>query len=94
MVQIAKVGHTYSAYNLTKLSYSLYTNSSEAYQKKAILYSAASSFLFLSTIEVFDGYSTKWGFSWGDMIANAAGIALYAGQEYYLRHQVLRLKYS
>ena len=42
---------------------------------------SAASLLFLSTIEVFDGFSDNWGFSTGDMIANTGGTMLYAAQK-------------
>jgi hypothetical protein len=34
----------------------------------------------LTAVEVMDGYSAEWGASW-DIIANAAGTALYVSQE-------------
>jgi hypothetical protein len=34
-------------------------------------------FAFLTAVEVMDGYSAEWGASSGDIIANAAGTALY-----------------
>jgi hypothetical protein len=37
-------------------------------------------FAFLTAVEVMDGYSAEWGASSGDIIANAAGTALYISQ--------------
>ncbi len=93
-LQVDKVGHSYSSYNLTKLSYNLFNQDQNSIDTKALMYSGASSFLFLSTIEVFDGYSANWGFSWGDFAANTGGIALFVGQELLFEKQVVRLKYS
>jgi hypothetical protein len=36
----------------------------------------------------------RWGFSWGDMSANASGAALVIGQEMFLGEQRVRLKFS
>lgn len=91
-LQIDKVGHGYSAYTLTKLSYHIYPSNYSS--KKRILYSGASSFAFLTTIEIFDGFSEEWGFSWGDFIANTSGIGLFTAQELLFNKQIAQLKYS
>ncbi|MBL4707316.1 MAG: DUF2279 domain-containing protein [Flavobacteriales bacterium] len=93
-LQMDKVGHAYSTYTLTNLSYQLYRKGNRAHQKRALAYSSASAFLFLTTVEVFDGYSKEWGFSWGDFTANSAGIGLFVAQELLFQQQILRLKYS
>ena len=38
-------------------------------------------FVFLTAVEVIDGYSSEWGASIGDVVANASGTALYVSQE-------------
>lgn len=91
-LQMDKVGHLYSAYTLTNLSTNLLSGVSDP-SKKALL-SGTATFLFLSTVEVFDGFSKEWGFSWGDMIGNAAGIGLFTAQEMIFNKQYVRLKYS
>lgn len=88
-----KVGHFYSTYTLSALTYPLYKTGGKG-SKQALLYSGGASFLFLTTVEILDGYSENWGFSWGDFIANTGGIALFVGQQYYLDQQLLRIKYS
>lgn len=93
-LQMDKVGHTYSTFTLSKLSYALYSHSDETSRKQALLYSSVSSFAFLTTVEVFDGFSKEWGFSWGDFAANTSGIALFAAQEYFFKRQIIQLKYS
>lgn len=93
-LQVDKVGHAYSSYNLTKLSYHLFHKEKSTLKTKELLYAGSSAFFFLTTIEVFDGFSENWGFSWGDFSANTAGIALFVGQELLLERQIVRLKYS
>jgi len=48
---------------------------------KSNLLGAATSLVFMSTIEVLDGYSSNFGASAWDLVANVAGIGLYLGQE-------------
>ena len=43
---------------------------------------------------VFDGFSSEWGFSWGDFASNALGSGLYVGQDLLWDEQRITLKYS
>jgi hypothetical protein len=45
-------------------------------------------------VEVFDGFSSEWGFSSGDILANSTGLLLFAGQQLHWGEQRLMLKYS
>ncbi len=92
--QVDKVGHFYSAYTLTKLSFELLNAKGNKAEKKSAILSGTTTFLFLSSIEVFDGFSKEWGFSWGDMIANTAGISVFTAQELLFKKQYLRIKYA
>jgi uncharacterized protein YfiM (DUF2279 family) len=92
-LQMDKAGHAYSAYTLSKLSDEVFKLSS-LNREKRLLWASASSLIFLSTIEVFDGYSSNWGFSWGDMIANTSGVGIYYIHERLWEQQLVRLKYS
>jgi hypothetical protein len=51
-------------------------------------------FAFLTAVEVMDGYSAEWGASSGDIIANAAGTALYVSQELIWQEQRITPKFS
>ncbi len=62
--------------------------------KKAIWYGALPGWLFLTTVEVFDGLSKEWGFSFGDIAANTAGSALAVTQEALWQEQKIMLKFS
>lgn len=92
-LQMDKVGHVFSGYQLSRAS-------SEALQwsgvskKQSVLYGSLSSFTFLTVVEVFDGFSEQWGFSYGDVLANFSGVALYAGQELLWDEQRILLKFS
>ena len=60
-----KYGHAMSSYELTRLM-NQHTGGL-AFLKKEHDLSASISFGYLSAIEIMDGYSPNWGFSWSDM---------------------------
>ncbi len=92
-LQMDKMGHVFSSYQLGRIGANV-LEWSGADQKDRLLYGATLGFAFLTTVEVFDGFSKEWGFSWGDMIANATGTGLYVGQELLWEEQRITLKYS
>lgn len=92
-LQVDKVGHAYSAYAISSFSYEL-LRKRESFDLKPAIVSSASSLIFLSTIEIFDGFSSEWGFSWGDMLANTAGVGVFFAQEAIFKKQIMRLKFS
>lgn len=92
-LQMDKIGHAFTSYQLGKHGAQL-LNWSGVDKKDQLLYGATLGFGFLTAVEVLDGYSKEWGFSWGDMAANAAGTGLYIGQELLWNEQRIALKYS
>lgn len=92
-LQMDKAGHSMSAYYVGTLGYEA-LRLAGCNEKKSILYGAPVGFVFLTTVEFFDGLSTGWGFSWGDMIANAAGTGLFMGQQALWHEQRISMKYS
>jgi hypothetical protein len=48
----------------------------------------------MTGIELLDGRSAAWGFSWGDMIANTSGVFMYSAQDFFWREQRITLKFS
>lgn len=92
-LQMDKLGHVFSSYQLGRIGASVLDWSGSS-QKNQLLYGATLGFAFLTTVEIFDGFSEEWGFSWGDMIANATGAGLYIGQELLWKEQRINLKYS
>lgn len=92
-MQMDKIGHTYSSYQLTRLAAET-LRWSGVDEKKQLIYGAGSSLLFLTTVEVFDGYSSGWGFSWGDIVSNVIGSGFYVCQELLWQEQRLSFKYS
>lgn len=92
-LQMDKLGHVYSSYQLGRIGAEA-LNWSGVSQKDQLIYGATLGFGFLTTVEVFDGFSKEWGFSWGDVMANAAGTGLYIGQELLWKEQRISLKFS
>lgn len=92
-LQMDKAGHVFSAYHLGSLG----TNAmkwSGANQQSQLLYGATLGLAFLTTVEVFDGYSANWGASLGDVAANVSGTALYVSQELLWQEQRIVPKFS
>ena len=88
-----KAGHLWTSYQVSRLSYGAW--------KWAGLNAAGSAWLgglsgvaYQSIIEIQDGFSSEWGFSWGDMAANIGGAALFVTQELGWKEQRLQVKMS
>jgi len=92
-LQMDKMGHVFTAYQLGRLGANV-LNWSGVQKKDQLIYGATLGFVFLTTVEVFDGFSEEWGFSWGDILANTMGTGFYIGQELLWQEQRITLKYS
>lgn len=92
-LQMDKLGHATTAYNISVMQHDL-LRWSGVNQNKAIIGSAFTSLAFLSIVEVMDGFSRDWGFSGGDMLANISGTALFAAQQRAWGQQRVGLKFS
>lgn len=92
-LQMDKVGHGYGTYHLGRF-YSDALRWSGIDDKKSMIYGASAGFAFISAIEIMDGYSRNWGASVGDIAANAAGSAIFVGQELLWDEQRIIPKFS
>lgn len=92
-LQMDKVGHFYSSYQMGRLGSEM-LEWSGASKKDQLLYGSGLGFVFLSAVEVFDGFSSEWGASTGDIVANASGTALYVSQELLWNEQRVIPKFS
>ena len=92
-LQMDKVGHVISSYYTGKIGMDLLAWAGES-KKNQLIYGATLGFGFLSAVEILDGFSEEWGFSTGDIIANASGTGLLIGQELLWDEQRILLKYS
>lgn len=77
--QIDKVGHSYTAYQVSSLGYEMYRWAGLPKKKSAVL-GALTGFVFQTPIEIFDGFSAEYGASWGDLVANTIGSSLFLWQ--------------
>jgi hypothetical protein len=92
-MQIDKIGHTTSAYHLGRIGYEA-LDWAGVKRKKAIWIGGSIGFVYLATVEIFDGFSAEWGASTGDFISNAAGTAMFISQQLIWDEQRLMLKFS
>ena len=90
--QMDKMGHALGAYQESRAMISL-LKWSGVKRNKVILWGGLTGLLLQSPIEIFDGFSPKWGASWGDLIFNASGSALAIGNELLWDEQRIQLKF-
>lgn len=91
--QVDKAGHAWTAYQVSRLSAGLWKWSGLSEPTSAVL-GGLSGLAYQSIIEIQDGYSSEWGFSWGDMAANFLGAATYVSQELGWHEQRVQFKMS
>ncbi|MEZ5009224.1 MAG: DUF2279 domain-containing protein [Chitinophagales bacterium] len=92
-LQIDKVGHATSAYFINRLGYDVY-HWSGLKPNSALWAGVGVAQAYQLVVEIQDGFSDKWGFSWSDIGANLSGSALYVGQHYLWGEQRFVLKES
>ena len=92
-LQVDKAGHFYSAYIESRSSMELWRWTGIS-RKKRIWLGGLSGFAYQSAIEILDGFSKEWGFSWGDFSGNVAGSALLIAQELAWDDQRIKIKFS
>jgi uncharacterized protein YfiM (DUF2279 family) len=92
-LQMDKAGHLFSTYHLASFGANA-MKWSGATRKKQLIYGATLGLAFMTTVEVFDGYSANWGASLGDVAANISGTALFVSQELLWNEQRIIPKFS
>jgi len=91
--QMDKAGHIWTSYQLSRASTATWKWAG-LNEKKSILLGSLSALTYQSIIEINDGFSTEWGFSWGDMAANVVGTGAFAFQELGWKDQRIQIKFS
>ncbi|MEZ5059744.1 MAG: DUF2279 domain-containing protein [Saprospiraceae bacterium] len=91
--QVDKAGHFFTSYIYANYCFegALWTGMN---RKKAALTGALVGTGLQMTVEVMDGFSDKWGFSWGDVAFNTGGTLLFLGQEWAWKEQRIITKVS
>lgn len=92
-LQMDKYGHAYTTYQVGWAGIDA-LRWAGVKERKAIWWGGFTGMIYMTTIELFDGFSEGWGFSWGDMGANAGGSLLVCLQEQLWKQQRIQLKFS
>lgn len=90
-MQMDKLGHGFTAYTLSK---SINELNRWASGNRAIWVGPTYAFTYLMSLEILDGFSSGWGFSWPDVAANSFGCGLYLVQEAVWQKQIIQPKFS
>lgn len=91
--QMDKVGHGVTSYYTGMAGYEALRWSGVS-KTKSLLFGGTIGLFFLTSVEVLDGFSASWGYSWGDVAANTTGTALFIGQQLAWDEQRFLLKFS
>lgn len=91
--QVDKAGHCYTSYfegvwSVTAMKWAGLSD------KQAAWYGGLTGSVLQTTIEILDGFSSKWGFSVEDFSANTLGSALVVSQQLAWKEQRIQLKFS
>lgn len=92
-LQMDKIGHAWSAYNLSRASTSAWKWAGLS-KKQSVLIGSLTGFSYLTVIEFLDAHSKNWGWSWADMAANIGGSSLFALQKLGWEEQRIQFKFS
>ena len=90
-LQVDKAGHAATAYNISTMQHDLLRWCGVP-RNDAIIAASITSMAYMSIIEILDGFSSEWGFSTTDMLANFSGTALFAAQQYGWNEQRVGMK--
>ncbi|MCO5234452.1 MAG: YfiM family protein [Chitinophagales bacterium] len=92
-LQMDKAAHIFNAYFISRWGHNLYRWAGVPPKHSPWVGMLVGNMWQLS-IEVHDGFSKKWGFSWGDMAANFSGSLIFGLQQYFWHDQKLNIKIS
>ncbi len=92
-LQVDKVSHMFGAYTGGRVSMQMWKWAG-ASKKKYVWLGGMTGMAYETVIEVMDGFSSEWGFSWGDYVSNIVGTSILLGQELAWDEQRITIKYS
>ena len=90
---IDKLGHAHTAYFESKWMYN-FGRWAGVPDRKAAWIGALAGWSYQFSLEMFDAYSAKWGFSPSDIGANTLGCGLFLAQQLHWKEQRIKLKYN
>lgn len=88
-----KAGHVFNSYYISRWSVGMYRWTGMR-DRAAIFTGGMMGTFMMSSIELLDGFSSKWGFSGWDMLANFSGSAIVIAQELAWHDQRIVIKIS
>ncbi|MGZ3863569.1 MAG: DUF2279 domain-containing protein [Bacteroidia bacterium] len=92
-LQMDKCGHAFTTYNTARFLMQS-ANRIGFTRGQSRMIGGWSAFGYMAAIEFMDGFSSGWGFSWGDMAANFGGTMLAVSQDAFWNEQRISLKFS
>jgi hypothetical protein len=92
-LQMDKMGHFTTTYYISKLGYNSLRWSGLS-ENQSVLYGGGIGIMYLTVVEILDGFSAEWGFSPGDMTANTLGASLFVGEQLLWKEQRIQMKWS
>jgi hypothetical protein len=92
-LQMDKAGHVFTTYTVGRYASEVFYWSGMT-EQRSIWWGGTAGLIYMTGIEILDGKSSGWGFSYGDMIANASGSFLFIAQQKIWSDQRMRLKFS
>jgi uncharacterized protein YfiM (DUF2279 family) len=92
-LQVDKVGHIYGSYIESRSSNELWRWTGLP-RKKRIWISGLSGIAYETIIETLDGFSSEYGWSWGDFSSNVIGSGIFIAQELAWDDQRIKFKFS
>jgi hypothetical protein len=90
-LQMDKAGHFHSTFQISNLTMKAFDWAGFNTKQKLFI-GGTLGYGYMTAIEIMDGYSNGWGFSWADMGANTLGTALAISQEAAWKEQRFNLK--
>jgi hypothetical protein len=90
-MQMDKLGHAFTGYTMTtELNRVHYWAAGKRQPWVGALYAIS----YLSALEIMDGFSSGWGFSGSDMLANGVGVGLAFSQDHFFNRKLIIPKFS
>lgn len=92
-LQMDKMGHATTAYNISAVQYNL-MRWSGVNRGTSQWVGGATGLAYLLLIEIMDGFSAQWGFSKGDLAADVFGSAFFTAQQALWNEQKIQMRFS
>jgi hypothetical protein len=92
-LQMDKMGHTFTTYQTGRMMMDAFKWAGFN-RKQQLFIGGSSGLIYMTAIECMDGFSTGWGFSWGDEAADIIGASAAISQEAFWKRQRIQIKFS